>query len=59
MTNRHIRDIMYTLDIKGGLFMGGYTIKTVLTDGEEILFCQLGTIMTGTRVSGNIILTNK
>ena len=39
--------------------MENYTIKTVLTDGEKILFCQLGTIMTGTRVSGNIILTNK
>lgn len=39
--------------------MGNYVIKTVLTDGEKILFCQLGTIMTGTRVSGNIIVTNK
>ena len=39
--------------------MENYTIKTVLTDGEKILFCRLGTIMTGTRVSGNIILTNK
>ena len=39
--------------------MDNYTIKTVLTDGEKILFCHLGTIMTGTRVSGNIIVTNK
>ncbi|MBQ8248297.1 MAG: hypothetical protein IJY93_00235 [Clostridia bacterium] len=39
--------------------MKNYTIKTVLTDGEKILFCHLGTIMTGTRVSGNIIVTNK
>ena len=39
--------------------MENYVIKTVLTDGEKILFCQLGTIMTGTRVSGNIIVTNK
>ena len=39
--------------------MGNYTIKTVLTDGEKIMFCQLGTIMTGTRVSGNIILTDR
>lgn len=39
--------------------MENYTVRTVLTDGEKILFCQLGTIMTGTRVSGNIIVTNK